>query len=58
VGLNALSGGPAGEALFAGPADPVTGVLSIPNVSVGSKYQFAFWDNKLDNVFAKACSGP
>ncbi len=50
VGLNELTSG-VGRAVYAKPANPVTGEFSIPNVPAGS-YQLVIWDEALDAIFA------
>lgn len=52
VALNTLTGGVAGQGLYAGPCDPSLATFSIPNVPAGS-YSLSIWDENLLQVFAQ-----
>lgn len=51
VGLNLQEGGAVKKGVYAGPADPDTGIFSIPNVPPGT-YQLVVWDVHLDQIIA------
>ncbi|MGQ9857431.1 MAG: hypothetical protein ACUVS3_01930 [Thermodesulfobacteriota bacterium] len=50
VGLNILEGGLAGRGVYAAPANPESGDLSIAGVPPGT-YQLVVWDTPLDQIF-------